>query len=153
MDGELANVTNQFFFSSHRTKFIRAKNQSMQSQKDLFCIFPTSKESIGPKDSAKNDGKSSEMENRTEAKPVEELKPSTPLMKTVERKLTIEEYFKEKMKSKLKKTSAAISPPLPVSISQEDPGQTFIKNSEDSPQPSESKRKKKKRKKSNHAED
>lgn len=125
----------------------------MQSQKDLFCIFPTSKESTGPKGSANTDGLSSEMENRTEAKAVEELKPSAPLMKTVEMKLTIEEYFKEKMKSKLKKTSADISSPsLPVSISQEDPGQTLT-NDSDSQQPSESKRKKKKRKKSHHAED
>ena len=116
----------------------------MQSQKDLFCIFPTSKgtddDSKSGSKSSSTDGDSSEAESKDES-----TKPEKPQMVTVESKLSIEDYFKQKMKNRMQK-----APQNPES-STEVEGDAAITNQAEDTQPDESthKRKKKKHKSSN----
>lgn len=68
----------------------------MQSEKDLFCIFPTSKTSSETKEQSSNtESSSSETESKNEQ--TSEVKSTMPHMTTVESKVSIDDYFKQKM--------------------------------------------------------
>lgn len=95
-DAKQAPKLKSIFKHHHRSKFIRAKNQSMQSEKDLFCIFPTSKTSSETKEQSSNtESSSSETESKNEQ--TSEVKSTMPHMTTVESKVSIDDYFKQKM--------------------------------------------------------
>lgn len=75
----------------------------MQSQKDLFCIFPTSKTGSDTKEQNSNSSSS-----KTEIKDEQAIKEKStmPQMTTVESKISIDDYFKQKMmKRKLQQTN------------------------------------------------
>lgn len=71
----------------------------MQSEKDLFCIFPTSKTSSETKEQSSNtESSSSETESKNEQ--TSEVKSTMPQMTTIESKVSIDDYFKQKMINK-----------------------------------------------------